>query len=119
VSYFRLVPFKTCFAELDKWVRRRIRSCYRKQWRGPRTRIATLRRPGVKEDEAVAHGCSRKGPWTMSSSRAVHEALCVEYLTHEVLVSLLTIRQTLTVKDLNRPVRTRTPGGVGGAQPRG
>jgi RNA-directed DNA polymerase len=115
VGYFRLVPIKTYFAELDKWVRRRIRSCYWKQWRGPRTRIANLRRLGVKEDEAVTHGCSRKGPWVMSSSRAVHEALSLEHLTHDGLVSLLAIWQTLTAKDLNRPVRTRMPGGVGGA----
>lgn len=119
LGYFRLVPIKTYFAELDKWVRRRIRSCYWKHWRGPRTRIANLRRLGDKEDEAVTHGCSRKGPWTMSSSRAVHEALSVEHLTHEGLVSLFTIWQTLTAKDLNRPVRARMPGGVGGAQPQG
>ena len=119
VGYFRLVPIKTYFADLDKWVRRRIRSCYWKQWRGPRTRIAKLRKLGVKEDEAVTHGCSRKGPWTMSSSRAVHEALSLDSLAHEGLASLLTIWQTLTAKDLNRPVRTRMPGGVGGAQPQG
>ncbi|MEZ6055064.1 MAG: hypothetical protein R3C01_00005, partial [Planctomycetaceae bacterium] len=33
--------------------------------------------------------------------------------------SLSTIWQTLAAKDLNRPVRTRMPGGVGGAQPEG
>ncbi len=52
VGYFRLVPIKTYFADIDKWVRRRIRSCYWKQWRGPWTRIANLRKLGVKEDEA-------------------------------------------------------------------
>ena len=119
VGYFRLVPIKTYFAELDKWIRRRIRACYWKQWRGVRTRIANLRQLGVKEDEAVTHGCSRKGPWTLSSSKAVHEALSLDYLAHEGLASLLTIWQTLTAKDLNRPVRTRMPGGVGGAQPQG
>ena len=73
----------------------------------------------MTEDEAVTHGCSRKGPWTLSSSKAVHEALSLDYLDHEGLASLLTIWQTLTAKDLNRPVRTRMPGGVGGAQPQG
>jgi hypothetical protein len=52
-------------------------------------------------------------------SRAVHEALSLDYLAHEGLASLLTTWQTLTAKDLNRPLRTRTPGGVGGAQPQG
>ena len=119
VAYFRFVPIKTYFAELDKWIRRRIRACYWKQWRGVRTRIANLRQLGVTEDEAVTHGCSRKGPWTLSSSKAVHEALSLDYLAHEGLASLFTIWQTLTAKDLNRPVRTRMSGGVGGAQPQG
>ena len=98
VGYFRLVPIKTYFADFDKWVRRRIRSCYWKQWRSPRTRIANLRKLGVKADEAVTHGCSHKGPWTMSSSRAVHEALSLDYLAHEGLASLLTIWQKLTAR---------------------
>ena len=98
VGYFSLVPIKTYFAELDKWVRRRIRACYWKQWRGPRTRIANLRKLGIQEDEAVTHGCSSKGPWTMSSSRAVHEALSIEHLTSEGLASLLTIWQSLTAR---------------------
>ena len=119
VGYFRLVPIKTYFAGLDKWVRRRIRSCYWKQWRRPRTRIANLRKLGIREGKAVTHGCSSKGPWTLSSSRAVHEALSLEYLAHDGLPSLLTIWQARTAKEMNRPVRTRTPGGVGGVQPKG
>ncbi|MEZ6122889.1 MAG: hypothetical protein R3C49_06895 [Planctomycetaceae bacterium] len=64
-------------------IRRRIRACYWKQWRNVRARIANLRQLGVKKDEAVTHGCSRKGPWTLSSSKAVHEALSLDDLDHE------------------------------------
>ena len=75
--------------------------------------MANLRKLGIRE-EAVTHGCSSKGPWTLSSSRAVHEALSLEYLTHDGLPSLSTIWQTLTAKEVSR-----TPGGVGGVQPQG
>lgn len=61
----------------------------------------------------------RNDPWTMSSRRAVHEALSLGYLARERLESLLIIWQTLTAKNPNRPVRIRMPGGVGGTQPRG
>ena len=98
VGYFSIVPIKTFFVDLDKWVRRRLRSCYWKQWRGPRTRIANLRKLGIKEDEAVTHGSSSKGPWVMSSSQAVHEALSIDYLTGQGLVSLFTIWQKLAAK---------------------
>ena len=100
VGYFSLVPMKTYFEILDKWVRRRrIRSCYWKQWRNPRTRIRNLRKLGVRRDQAVTHGFSSKGAWVMSSSQAVHEALSIAYLTQEGLVSLLTIWQKLTARN--------------------
>ncbi len=90
-----LVPIKSCFSELDKWVRRRLRCCYWKQWRRPCTRIAKLRRLGIREHEAVTHGVSSKGPWVMSASQAVHEALSVDYLAAAGLVSLLDLWSTL------------------------
>jgi hypothetical protein len=43
----------------------------------------------------------RKGPWVMSSSRAVHAALTTDYLTGQGLVSLLTIWQKLTARNRN------------------
>lgn len=98
VGYFRLVPIKSFFSEMDKWVRRRLRSCYWKQWKNPRTRIAKLKKLGIREKEAVTHGVSSKGPWVMSSSQAVHEALSVAYLQESGLASLLEIWSKLTAK---------------------
>jgi RNA-directed DNA polymerase len=95
VGYFGLVPIKSCFSELDQWVRRRLRCCYWKQWRGPRTRIAHLRKLGIREHEAVTHGVSSKGPWVLSASQAVHEALSVDYLATAGLVSLSDLWSTL------------------------
>ena len=99
VGYFRTVPIKSFFGELDKWVRRRVRSCYWKQWRRPRTRIANLRKLGIGEHVAVTHGISSKGPWVMSSSRAVHQALSVEYFTKLGLASLLEIWHKLAARN--------------------
>jgi hypothetical protein len=42
VGYFRLVPIKNFFSDLDKWVRRRIRMCIWRQWKTGRTRVAAL-----------------------------------------------------------------------------
>jgi RNA-directed DNA polymerase len=98
VGYFRLVPTKSFFSEMDKWVRRRLRSCYWKQWRNPRTRIANLKKLGIREKEAVTHGISSKGPWVMSSSQAMHEALSVAFLRESGLVSLLEIWSKLAAR---------------------
>jgi RNA-directed DNA polymerase len=91
VGYFRLVPIKSFFTDLDKWLRRRIRACYWKQWRKPKTKVSNLLRLGVTKDEAYSHGNSSKGPWLMSYSHAVHQALSVAYLAEDGLPSLFEI----------------------------
>jgi len=91
VGYFSLVPIKTFFGDLDKWVRRRIRACYWKQWRKAHTKIRNLLKLGIAKDFATSHGNSGKGAWLMSASQAVHQALSVTYLRKEGLTSLLDI----------------------------
>jgi RNA-directed DNA polymerase len=98
VGYFRLVPMKSFYEDLDKWIRRRIRACSWRDWRRPWTRIRNLLRLGIRHDEAMTHGSSSKGPWVMSSSRAIHMALSTDYLTQQGLVSLLTIWTKLASK---------------------
>ena len=96
VGYFCLVPIKSFFGDLDKWVRRRLRMCIWKSWRSGRTRVAALRKLGVREHEAWTHGMSSKGPWVLSHSQAVHQALSTALLEERGLPSLLGIWETLT-----------------------
>ncbi len=99
VGYFRLVPIKSFFSEQDKWVRRRIRMCIWKGWYRTRTRIASLMKLGICEHVAFTHGSSSKGPWVLSSSRAVHQALSKALLEERGLPSLLAIFEKFTAKD--------------------
>ena len=94
----RLVPIKSFFSDLDKWVRRRIRMCIWKQWKTGRTRAANLLKLGIAEHEAFTHGMSSKGPWVLSSSQAVHQALSTALLEERGLPSLLAIWAKLTAK---------------------
>jgi len=96
VGYFRLVPIKSFYSELDKWVRRRIRMCIWKSWKNGRTRVANLMKLGVSEHEAYTHGMSSKGPWVLSSSQAVHQALSTALLEERGLPSLSAIWAKLT-----------------------
>lgn len=98
VGYFRLVPLKSFYEDLDKWIRRRLRACLWRQWRSPRTRIRNLLKLGVPKVEAIAHGCSSKGTWVMSSSKAVHMALSLDFLKRLGVVSLLEIWTKLASK---------------------
>jgi hypothetical protein len=96
VGYFRLVPIKSFYSELDKWVRRRIRMCIWKSWKNGRTRVANLMKLGVSEHEAYTHGMSSKGPWVLSSSQAVQQALSTALLEDWGIPSLSAIWAKLT-----------------------
>ena len=47
--------------DLDHWIRRRIRMCYWRQWRKPRTKVRSLIKLGVSERLAIACGITNKG----------------------------------------------------------
>ncbi len=98
VGYFRLVPEKTFYDRLDQWIRRRVRACYWRQWRRPRSRIRKLIQLGVPKLEAIKHGSSSKGPWVLSSSKAVHMALTLDYLKQLGLANLWEIWSKLASK---------------------
>lgn len=87
-AYFCLEQRKTLFRELDKWLRRRVRACYWKWWRLPKTKIRKLLSLGVRPSEAISHGCSRKGPWRMSGSRAIQMGMSVSWLSDRGLLAL-------------------------------
>ncbi len=84
-QYFRPVP------ELDDWIRRRIRMCYWKQWRWPRTKIRHLLDLGVSLETAIKHGVSSKSYWHMARTPAVQQALSNAWLTAQGLVSFKTL----------------------------
>jgi len=64
-EYYRPVPL------LDQWIRRRVRMCYLKQWRRPRTRIRNLIRLGVSKMTAIRLGLSSKGYYRLAKTKAV------------------------------------------------
>lgn len=60
IGYFGLAQQIDLFANLDGWIRRRIRMCYWKQWRRPRTKVRNLVRWGASEDGDPARDQSQK-----------------------------------------------------------
>jgi len=103
VNYFALEESKSLFEELDKWLRRRMRACIWKQWRLPSTRIRNLKQLGVRPEEAISHGNSRKGPWRMSRSLAISMAMTTQWLTEIGLFSLSKAWKELASKRRTAP----------------
>ena len=60
-SYFRLSSTRRLFADLDSWIRSRLRMCLMKQWFKPRTRVRKMIQLGVPIEEA--RGYSQHKRW--------------------------------------------------------
>jgi len=87
MNYFALVIFDPV-VQLDHWIRRRIRMCYLKQWRKPRTRIRNLIKLGVPQRLAISIGLSSKGYYRLAKTKAVQLGLTNKWLKAQGLVSL-------------------------------
>jgi RNA-directed DNA polymerase len=88
MGYFALAATKGIFASLDEWIRRRVRLCFWKRWRLPRTRIRKLKQLGVPHDVAVPHSTSRKAYWRLAKTLGGHLGMTRQWLLDQGLVFL-------------------------------
>jgi hypothetical protein len=93
--------------------------CYWKQWHRAKKRIGELIKLGAFKRQAILTGLSRKGYWHLAKTFSMNVGLSNAYL-HEAgaYVTQNTVDQDSPsgygpMISANRPVRTRTPGGVG------
>ncbi|WP_284285271.1 reverse transcriptase domain-containing protein, partial [Marinibactrum halimedae] len=88
IGYYGIAnTYQEC-VDLDCWIKRRVRMCYWRQWRKPRTKVRNLLKLGVRIQAAVACGITSKGPWRSSKTPGIQQALNNGYLKRAGLVSL-------------------------------
>jgi RNA-directed DNA polymerase len=88
MNYFGISQHYTPTEELDGWLRRRIRMCYWKQWRRPRTRIAYLLKLATSMRHAICTGISRRGYWRLSNTLALPTGMTNQWLEQQGLLSI-------------------------------
>lgn len=76
-AYFDICEVLSPLRDLDKWIRRRLRSYVWKQW--GRAGYRQLRRLGVDRQLAWNTSKSAHGPWRLSASPALYRALTIRY----------------------------------------
>jgi RNA-directed DNA polymerase len=74
-SYYSFCQTPSVLAELDSWVRRRLRCVFWIQWKTGRRRFDELHHRGVDRQLAANTAGSNHGPWRMSVSKALNAAL--------------------------------------------
>lgn len=89
MQYFRLAQAKGVFAELDGWLRRRLRCILWRQWKRPRTRAQRLMRRGLDEARAAASANNGHGPWWNAGASHMNDAFRKTFFDRLGLISLL------------------------------
>ena len=97
LAYFALARTPSVYAELDGWIRRRLRMCLWKQWKRVGTRLRELRALRLPEWVARQFALSRKGYWRIARG-PMNGALGVAYWRSQGLVSLTERYETLLAR---------------------
>jgi RNA-directed DNA polymerase len=113
-GYFGFCQTPSVLRALDEWTRRRLRAIAWKQWKRGSTRFAELRRRGVGRDLAAQTAGNPHGPWRLANSPALTIALPNSFFGS---LGLASVAASQSLNPPNRRIRTRTYGGVGGAEP--
>jgi RNA-directed DNA polymerase len=74
-GYFGHSQTPSVLDELERWLRRRLRSVIWKQWKRGRVRFAELRKRGIGKELAATTAGSGHGPWRLANSPALSYAL--------------------------------------------
>lgn len=88
MNYFGISEYYTPLADIDGWLRRRVRMCYWKQWRRARTKVRELRKLGTSLDTAISVAMSRKGPWHSARTLATQTGMTNRWLKDQGLLSV-------------------------------
>jgi RNA-directed DNA polymerase len=74
-SYFGFCQTPSVLVRLDSWIRRQLRSAQWKQWKRFGKRVRELRKHDVSHDWAMRIASSGHGPWRLSQTPSLRQAL--------------------------------------------
>lgn len=109
VNYFAVADGKSRLQSIDEWLRSRLRMCIWKQWKKVRTRMSSLRKLGVGQEQAYMWANTRKGCWRTAHSPILLTTISENRLKQRGYVPLMETytlrRKTLMNRRDTRPVR--------------
>lgn len=79
VNYFKVADMRQHCADVDDWLRRRLRLCYWEQWKKIKTKHDNLVRLGVSDSEAWQYANTRKGSWRIAKSPILNRTLTNDF----------------------------------------
>ncbi|MGD6782412.1 group II intron reverse transcriptase/maturase [Sutcliffiella horikoshii] len=95
LGYYQLADTPSVLAQLDGWIRRRLRMMRWKEWKKVKTKHRNLKKLGIKPNEAWKWANTRLGYWRIAKSPILDITLDKHYWFNQGLKSLLTRYQNL------------------------
>jgi group II intron reverse transcriptase/maturase len=89
VNAFRMASIQNKLAELDGWLRNRLRYCIWHHWKKPERKRKNLIRLGIEQGQAYAWSRSRMGGWAIAQSPILGTTITVERLKMRGYIPLL------------------------------
>jgi len=80
LNYFRYASIRAKLAELDGWLRNRLRYCIWHQWKKPNKRMRSLIRLGKSAEEAYAWSRTSMGGWRVACSPILGTTITIDRL---------------------------------------
>jgi RNA-directed DNA polymerase len=103
VNYFRLGSLVGKLADLDSWVRNRLRKCIWHDWKKPERKRKNLIRLGIPKETAYAWSRTRMGGWAVAQSPILVTTITVKRLMQRGYESLLDYYRKVSPQ-LNEPL---------------
>jgi RNA-directed DNA polymerase len=88
IAYFRISEVRGIFAELDEWIRHRLRCLMWRQWKRAKTRYRRLVEAGLAPARARESASNGRGPWWNSGASHMNAAFGVKFFGNLGLLSL-------------------------------
>jgi RNA-directed DNA polymerase len=94
-GYYQLCDVKRALEDFDKWMRRRIRAIYWRQWKRPGTRFKEMLKRGLNFERARKSAGNGRGPWWNAGASHMNCSITTRELRANGYVSLLEAWQRL------------------------
>ncbi len=80
LGYYGFCQTPSVLEQLEKWIRRKLRCLIWKRWKTGGNRFSKLRQFGLTQTQAAeGAGDGKNGPWCMSKTPPINQALSVKY----------------------------------------
>jgi len=106
LNYFRMASLVGKLADIDGWVRNRLRRCVWHYWKRPERRRKNLMRLGIRKGQAYAWSRTSKGGWAVAQSPILVTTITVKRLMQRGYEPLLDYYRKVSPQ-LNEPLYTR------------